>query len=77
MATLVTEAAGPLATSKGVSADVFTGVFSDNNQLNFHVPTQLSIALASVKLDHLISGYVSEDNEGYYIVQNDDDGTIM
>ena len=41
------------------NADVLTGLFSDNEQLNFYIPQSFSTLLGAAGLDHLISGYIT------------------
>ena len=52
-----------LSQIENVSADITTGVFSDNEQLNFYIPHNFSFLLGSAQLNHLISGYITTQQE--------------
>ena len=45
------------------NADVLTGLFSDDEQLNFYIPQGISALLGNAGLDHLVSGYTRSSIE--------------
>jgi len=57
--TIIKQTQHHLKTNDKIITDVTTGVFSDNEQLNFFVPHEVSALLGQLELDHLISGYIS------------------
>jgi len=62
MAGLVVDVSNSLVKADNLSADILTGVFSDNDQLNFYIPKTLSNAISLMDIDHLISGYISQSD---------------